>query len=1156
MHTISPLHPVLPSRENPVIHWGKLYGNSPGLLLASCTQEFDGFLLVVTSDMQQANRLEHELKFFLSGQPGRTILSYPDWETLPYDLFSPHEDIISKRLQTLSALPHFERGILIVPVATLMQRLAPQEYVQASTFIMEVGQNIAADNIRKQLDNAGYHYVSQVMEHGEYTVRGSLLDLFPMGSDHPFRIDIFDDEIESIRSFDPESQRTISTVDSIRLLPANEFPLDSDAVTLFRKNYRKRFEGDPQKSTIYREVSNGHATGGLEYYLPLFFENTLSLTDYLPDNTILISLDGAEQATEQFWDQVEQRYESLSHNLERPILKPEEIFIPPDSINHALSQLARANLQWFEHTETGKQKDPVINYDTTAPPPLLIQNNALEPHVALLNYLQTFPGRVLLAAETTGRREVILEMLRKLSLFPKTVKHWLDFYQSNIKLAITVAPLEEGLVLDDPSLTIISESQLFGSRAVQKRRRKKGKTDAENIIRNLTDLHTGDPVVHEEHGIGRYLGLQKLNVGNIETEFLTLEYADAAKLYVPVASLHLISRYSGASPENAPLHRLGSDHWQKAKRKAAERAHDVAAELLDVYARRAARKGYSYAIDHMEYNRFSAAFPFEETPDQLSAIESVADDMSSGQPMDRVVCGDVGFGKTEVAMRATFIAAQANRQVAAMVPTTLLAQQHYQNFLDRFADWPFNIEVVSRFRSNKETETILEQLANGKIDIIIGTHKLLQKDIRFKDLGLLIIDEEHRFGVRQKERLKSLRSEVDILTLTATPIPRTLNMSLSGLRDLSIIATAPTERVAIKTFVAEWDNNLLLEAFLREIKRGGQVYFLHNEVSTIDKIATQLGQLVPQAKIAVAHGQMRERELEQIMLDFYHQKFNILVCTTIIESGIDVPSANTIIINRADKLGLAQLHQLRGRVGRSHHRAYAYLLIPGRKSITADALKRLEAIESLENLGAGFMLATHDLEIRGAGELLGEGQSGQIQEVGFTLYTDLLERAVTALKAGDEPDLDKPLDHGPEIDLQIPALIPEDYLPDIHSRLVLYKRIASAADEEQLKDIQVEMIDRFGLLPASVKNLVRITEIKIMAVKLGIKKIDVGEQGGRLLFNDNPAINPINIIKLIQEKPDTYKLDGKNKLRFYMSLEDNDQRFKALEDLLALLQAE
>jgi len=1150
----SPLSPVLPHQAHSEISWGRLYGSSPGLLLASCAQTCNGFILIVTSDMSQANKLEHELKFFLSGNPEISILSFPDWETLPYDLFSPHEDIVSQRLETLSRLPDYTRGVLIVPITTLMQRLAPLEYIQSTTMVINDSDTIVSDNLREQLNQAGYRYVSQVMEHGEYTIRGSIIDLYPMGVNNPFRIDLFDEEIDSIRTFDPETQRTISTVDQIRLLPAYEFPINDSAISQFRQRYRQRFEGDPQRSQIYREVSEGNIIGGLEYYLPLFFDQTRTLTDYLPKTTFLVCIEGSKEASANAWQQLESRYESRRHDTERPILSPDEIFIAPDKLQQSLSVFSRAQLQWFEHKDLQEINSATVNYATSAPPPLFIQNNAVEPHAALLQFIKQFEGRILVAAETTGRRELIIEILRKLSIHPKTIAHWHDFYKSDIKLAITVAPLEQGLILENPSLAIIAESQIFGSRAIQKRRRHKSKTEAENIIRNLTDLHMGDPVVHEEHGIGRYAGLQKLNIGNVETEFLTLEYADSDKLYVPVASLHLISRYSGASPENAPLHRLGSDHWQKAKRRAAEKARDVAAELLDIYARRAARKGYAYEIDEIESARFSSAFPFEETPDQMSAIEAISHDMATEHPMDRVVCGDVGFGKTEVAMRACFTAVQAGRQVAVLVPTTLLAQQHYQNFLDRFADWPFNIEVLSRFRSNKDQEQILKQVENGKIDIIIGTHKLIQKNIKFDNLGLLVIDEEHRFGVRQKEQLKSLKSEVDILTLTATPIPRTLNMSLSGLRDLSIIATAPTERVAIKTFVSEWDSNMLTESFLREIKRGGQVYFLHNDVSSIEKMAAQLADLVPDARIGIAHGQMRERDLEQVMLDFYHQKYNILVCTTIIESGIDVPSANTIVINRADKLGLAQLHQLRGRVGRSHHRAYAYLLIPCRKSVTADALKRLEAIESLENLGAGFMLATHDLEIRGAGELLGEGQSGQIHEIGFTLYSELLERAVNALKEGKITDLDQPLDHGPEIELQIPALIPEDYLPDIHSRLVLYKRISSAPGAEELKDLQVEIIDRFGLLPDALKNLIQITTLKIKASQMGIRKIDAGEHGGRLVFCDEPNINPLNIIKLIQTQSDTYKLDGKNKLRFIMSLEDNIKRFGAIETLLDILQ--
>ena len=1149
---ISPLQPVLPDTRQPVVHWGRLYGNSAGLLIASGAKRYQGVVLVVTPDMQQAIRLEYELRFYSMAEPIR-ILSFPDWETLPYDLFSPHQDIVSQRLETLSHLPQQQRGVLIVPISTLMQRLPPRTYIQAISFLFRTGETLIPDQMRLQLDQAGYRYVSQVMEHGEYTLRGSIIDLFPMGSPYPFRIDLFDQEIESIRTFHPESQRTIDKVEEIRLLPAHEFPLDEDGITQFRQAYRKRFEGDPNRSVIYQEISQANPIGGIEYYLPLFFTQMESLLDYLPQPSLLIQMDGADTAAEKFWTQIQQRYESRRHDIERPILAPDEIFIEPGNVLNELHAMPRVHLQNFEHTGSSEHGVSVINYATSAPPPLLVQNRALEPHTALLKFLQDFKGRILIAAETTGRRELIIEMLRKLSVFPKPVNTWHDFLASDIRLAITIAPLDQGLVTESPALAIVAESQLFGTRAIQQRRRTRHTTDAENIIRNLTDLHIGAPVVHEEHGVGRYLGLQKLSVGRNDAEFLTLEYAGGDKLYVPVASLHLISRYSGAAPESAPLHRLGSEQWQKAKRKAAERAHDVAAELLDIYARRAAKKGHAYTLDQQDYEKFANAFPFEETPDQMNAIEAVVKDMQATQPMDRVICGDVGFGKTEVAMRAAFVAVQGGRQTAVLVPTTLLAQQHYQNFIDRFSDWPFQIDVLSRFRTAKEQEDILKKLADGKIDIIIGTHKLLQKDIRFENLGLLIIDEEHRFGVRQKERLKSLRAQIDILTLTATPIPRTLNMSLTGLRDLSIIATPPVERVAIKTFVTQWDDALLTEAFLREIKRGGQVYFLHNEVSTIEKTARTIQDLIPDARIGIAHGQMRERDLEQVMLDFYHQKFNILVCSTIIESGIDVPTANTIIINRADKLGLAQLHQLRGRVGRSHHRAYAYLVIPGRKLITADALKRLEAIESLEDLGAGFMLSTHDLEIRGAGELLGEDQSGQIHEVGFSLYTELLERAVKSLKSGQQPDLDQPLYHGPEIDLHLPALIPDDYLPDIHTRLIMYKRIANAESEDSLREIQVEMIDRFGLLPEQAKNLIRITELKLMALTLGIVKIDAGENGGRILFGPTPNIDAVTIIQLIQKKPGEFKLEGQDKLRISADLSDNATRFDYIEKLLLQL---
>jgi transcription-repair coupling factor (superfamily II helicase) len=812
--------------------------------------------------------------------------------------------------------------------------------------------------------------------------------------------------------------------------------------------------------------------------------------------------------------------------------------------------LPRVCLQGFEH-----EQPDAINYATRNPPSLTLDARASKPAAALTGFLSEFTGRVLLAAETLGRRETLLELLRSIDLYPAPFTDWPGFLEADDPLGITVAPLEQGLWLEDPAIAVITEGQLFGERVAQQRPRKARHRDTEAIIRNLTELHIGAPVVHEEHGVGRYLGLTLLKAGDIETEFLALEYAGGDKLYVPVSALHLISRYTGAASEQAPLHRLGSDQWQRAKRRARERVRDVAAELLEIHARRAARRGHAFPAPGDDYAVFAGAFPFEETPDQLDAIHNVLTDMQSDQPMDRLICGDVGFGKTEVAMRAAFIATQAGKQVVMLVPTTLLAQQHLQNFQDRFADWPVRIEVLSRFRSKKQQDASVASLEDGTVDIVIGTHKLLQSDIKFKRLGLVIIDEEHRFGVRQKERLKILRSEVEVLTLTATPIPRTLSMSLSGLRDLSIISTPPARRLAIKTFVREWDKALLYEACLREIQRGGQVYFLHNEVETINRMADTIATLVPEAGVRVAHGQMRERDLEHVMLDFYHQRFNILVCSTIIETGIDVPNANTIIINRADKLGLAQLYQLRGRVGRSHHRAYAYLIIPERRGVTADALKRLEAIESIEDLGTGFTLASHDLEIRGAGELLGEDQSGQIQEIGYSLYTELLERAVAALKSGRQPDLDRPLDHGAEIDLRVPALIPDDYLPEVHTRLIMYKRIASAANTDELRDLQVEMIDRFGLLPAPTRTLFKLTELKLQAGPLGIIKIETGEHGGRIVFGAQANIEPMLVIRLIQTQSNIYRLDGQHTLRFNLPLPDVDARIAAVEKLLTTLAA-
>jgi transcription-repair coupling factor (superfamily II helicase) len=1145
--TLSPLNPPLPGAGQS-LRWARLYGDSLALALENAARRASAPLVVVAPDMGRAEALQEQLHFFL-GDGDLPVFCFPDWETLPYDTFSPHQDIISERLTALHRLPQLNRGIVIVPVATLLQRLTPPEYLQRHSLVLDPGDTLELDAFRQRLERAGYQCVSQVVEHGEFAVRGSLLDLFPMGSAAPLRIDLLDDEVESIRSFDPETQRSREQMSGIRLLPAREFPMDEAAIQRFRQGFRSRFEGDPQASLIYRDVSQGLAPAGIEYYLPLFFAQTASLFDYLPEGSLLVDLDDSGAAAERFWAQTEERYESRRHDRERPLLAPAELFLPPPELMQALEQRPSISVQ----TLHGDAAQPgAVLFQTSVLSDVRIRPRAERPAEALQRFLADYQGRVLFTAESAGRRETLREQLREWGIAVESIAGWHDFLEGDARTAVTVAPLEKGLLLQSPSIALIAEPLLFGERAVQTRRRRPAR-DTQAIVQNLTDLLPGAPVVHEDHGVGRYLGLQTLEVGGSQAEFLTLEYAGDDKLYVPVSSLHLISRYTGASPEQAPLHKLGSDQWQKARRRAAEQVRDVAAELLEIYARRAARQGHGFGLHHEEYSAFAAGFPFEETPDQERAIEAVLEDLQAPRPMDRVVCGDVGFGKTEVAMRAAFVAAQDGRQVAVLVPTTLLAQQHYQNFLDRFADWPIRVEVLSRFRSKKQTDSVLRGLAQGGIDVVIGTHKLLQDNVRFKNLGLVVVDEEHRFGVRQKERMKRLRAEVDMLTLTATPIPRTLNMSLSGLRDLSIIATPPVQRLAVKTFVGQWDNTTIREACLREIKRGGQVYFLHNDLETIDKTARELGELVPEATVAIGHGQMRERELEQVMLDFYHRRFNLLVCSTIIESGIDVPTANTILINRADKLGLAQLHQLRGRVGRSHHRAYAYLLVPHRNAMTADAVKRLEAVQSLEDLGAGFTLATHDLEIRGAGELLGEEQSGQIQEIGFTLYTELLERAVAALKAGRQPELDRPLDHGAEVDLHLPALIPADYLPDVHTRLTLYKRIASAEDQAALRELQVEMIDRFGLLPDPTKQLFRVTELKLLAAPLGVRKLEVGPQGGRLIFSAEPSVDPLRIVTLIQEHPEQFQLDGDQKLRFLGDYEDPITRADRVREVLIRL---
>jgi transcription-repair coupling factor (superfamily II helicase) len=1138
------LSPKLPESGQTRSNWSRLYGSAKSLAIANMAIQTQKPVLVVTADTISTVNLINELKVYVTDLETTPVLTFPDWETLPYDPFSPYQDIISERLQTLSTLSTLKQGIVVVPITTVMHRLLPSDYLFANSLVLNVGQSINLEVFRKKLNQQGYHFVEQVTEHGEVSVRGSLLDVFPMGANHPFRIDLFDDEIDSIRIFDIETQRSNNKIESIRVLPAREVALIDEGIARFRANWRERFEGNPGQCPIYSDVSQSLAPAGIEYYLSLFYDSTSSLFDYMDDDSILVLDEGIKEAAELFWEDIESRYEQGRYDVERPILPPRDVFLNTNDLYNQLKQFPQIHISGLAE----ESDSALVEYDTEMPINLSIDARAKEPLTLVNRFLSEFKGRVLIAAETQGRRETILELFKRHGL-PDKVENWNDFLQGEVKFGIAIMPIEHGLIIHEPNVAIITEAQLFGERVMQRRLRKRKQQDADAVVRNLTELRVGAAVVHEEHGVGRYLGLVTIDVSGIPAEFIHLEYAEGDKLYVPVAALDFISRYTGLDPEHAPLHKLGSGQWQKARRKAAEKVYDVAAELLELHARRAARQGMSYEFDQDAYQSFAQKFPFEETPGQQDAIDAMIADMRNDKPMDRLICGDAGFGKTEVAMRAAFLAVQNNKQVAILVPTTLLAQQHYQNFIDRFADWPVRVELLSRFRSKKEQGVALAAMSDGKADIVVGTHKLLQSDIDFKNLGLIIIDEEHRFGVRQKEKFKSLRAEIDVLTLTATPIPRTLNMALSDLRELSIIATPPSRRLAVKTFVRERSDILLKEAMLREIKRGGQVFYLHNEVKSIEKAAEEIEKLLPEARVHFAHGQMPEKQLESIMLDFYHRRFNVLVCTTIIETGIDVPTANTIIINRADKFGLAQLYQLRGRVGRSHHRAYAYLIVPTRKEMTADAVKRLEAIEALEELGIGFTLATHDLEIRGAGEFLGEGQSGHIQEIGFGLYMELLDRAVQAMKDGKQPELDRPLDHGAEIDLHVPALIPEDFLPDVHMRLIMYKRIASVKSKSELNELKEEMIDRFGLLPDAVRNLFEISKLKQKARPLGIRKIDLGLNGGRVFFQAKASIDPGRIIQLIQSDPVSYRLDGQDKLRINMELPDIESRINVLKYL-------
>jgi transcription-repair coupling factor (superfamily II helicase) len=1136
-----PLHPTTGNRQR----WSGLHGTAAALALANAQQQHQGVLLVVTEDAASARQLQREMQFF--GDNSLRVLNFPAWETLPYDSFSPHQDIISERLAALSQLLSGEPCTLVLPVASLMNRLPPRDFIAGQVFDVKTGDAFHVHSTRQKLESCGYRCVDTVNEHGEFAVRGAVMDIFPAGSELPYRIDLFDDCIESLRSFDPETQRTIEKVPSIRLLPAREFLLTKSGINTFLDRWHARFiHSDPKKSALYQDIASGIASPGAEYFLPLFFEQCAQLLDYLPSNCLIAQAGNIHAAAEKYQLDIRARYDSLHLEQYRPLLKPHEAFVPTEELFARLKNFAGIDCFSEDASAADLGSQPV--------PDIALHARETQPLAPLQQFLAQHSGtRLLVCAESAGRAEALHTLFAQQQLPLKNAQHWQDFLSSHEPAQLTQASLDRSLWLPAEKLLLLSESQLFGQQVLQQRRRKQQVDAADNAIKHLNELSLGAPVVHLEHGVGRYHGLINLDIGGATGEFLHLRYAGDASLYVPVTSLHLISRYGGADAELAPWHRLGSEQWQKARTKAAQQIEDVAAKLLEIHARRAARSREAFALPDIEMQQFSAEFPFEETPDQQNAIAAVIADMQAAKPMDRLVCGDVGFGKTEVAMRAAFLAALNEKQVAVLVPTTLLAQQHGENFRDRFAQWPVRIETISRFRTAKEQEAVLQKVADGQIDIIIGTHRLLQDDVKFKNLGLLVIDEEHRFGVKQKERMKAMRAQVDILNMTATPIPRTLNMSLAGMRDLSIIATPPARRLAIKTFSRAYDDATIKEAILRELLRGGQVYFLHNDVASIQRCAQTIAELVPEARVVVGHGQMRERELEQVMSDFYHQRFNVLVCTTIIETGIDVPNANTIIIERADKFGLAQLHQLRGRVGRSHHQAYAYLLTPGVRNMTPDAEKRLEAICHADVLGSGFLLANHDLEIRGAGELLGEQQSGQIESIGFSLYMEMLERAVKNLQEGKAAGSNITGVQQNEINLRILALIPDEYLPDAATRLVLYRRISCATTDDALRDLQVEMIDRFGLLPDAVKNLFRQAALRLRVLQLGIDKLEASANGLRAEFASDTRVDPFALVKLIQQYPTRYKLEDGKRLVIKDDLEETEARFAAVETLLQKL---
>lgn len=1155
-------YPIPKPREKS--YWPNLSQGSLPLALARYLPDKQ-LKVVLTQDAEQALRLQTAWRFF---RPHDTAVFLPDWETLPYERFSPHQDLVSERLSALWQIKSGAADVLFVPVATAMQKLPPVPFLAGRTFWLKTGQTLDIGRLKSDLVDAGYNHVSHVVAAGEFAVRGGIVDLFPMGSEMPYRIDLFDDEIDSIKTFDTETQRTISPVSEIRLLPAHEFPTDSEAQKIFRSRFREEVDGNPNDAAVYKAVSNGHFGAGVEYYLPLFFENELeTLFDYIGEDALFVSLGDVHAEANRFWSDVKSRYAMAQGDETYPPLLPQHLYLSADVFAGRLKNYGQVlpDVSGKEHTL----------------PDLAVNRQSDEPLQALKDFQTAFEGRILLCAESLGRRETMLGFLQQNGLKAKPVSDWQGFLSAHEPLMITVAPLAYGFKLGglqspnqqqaapaserenwgeskavaaQSTIAVITESDLYQyvARSRVHNRRKKHAAVSDGLLRDLAEINIGDPVVHEEHGIGRYMGLVTMDLGGETNEMMLLEYAGEAQLYVPVSQLHLISRYSGQAHENVALHKLGSGAWNKAKRKAAEKARDTAAELLNLYAQRAAQSGHKFEINELDYQAFADGFGYEETEDQAAAIAAVIKDLTQAKPMDRLVCGDVGFGKTEVALRAAFVAVMGGKQVAVLAPTTLLVEQHAQNFADRFADFPVKVAGLSRFNNSKATKAALEGMADGTVDIVIGTHKLVQDDIKFKNLGLVIIDEEHRFGVRQKEQLKRLRANVDILTMTATPIPRTLSMALEGLRDFSLITTAPSRRLAVKTFVKPFSEGSVREAVLRELKRGGQVFFLHNEVDTIENMRERLETLLPEARIGVAHGQLRERELEQVMRDFLQQRFNVLLCSTIIETGIDIPNANTIIINRADKFGLAQLHQLRGRVGRSHHQAYAYLLTP--EYITKDAEKRLDAIAAADELGAGFTLAMQDLEIRGAGEILGEGQSGEMIQVGFTLYTEMLKQAVRDLKKGRQPDLDAPLGITTEIKLHSPALLPESYCPDIHERLVLYKRLAVCETVQQINAIHEELVDRFGLPEQAVKTLIESHHLRLMAKELGIDAIDAAGEAVTVTFGKHHCIDPTEIILLIQTDK-KYRPAGADKLRFAAEMENIEVRINTVKTVLKTLQS-